>query len=112
MVAVADDKRYLPDSLAGVPKVTPETVRAYKNRPHDFEKAYRILRRENPVIAQELLVSAERATDTISEKQAFAEGALFVYSLISLGIQAQRLEELFTAPANDGVGGVDQPLST
>lgn len=111
MVAVADDTRYTPDSMSGVPKITPETVRAYRNRPHDFEKEFRLLQRENPVLAQELMLRAETHGRDIAEKRAFIEGALCTYWLISLRIHTARIEELFGPSTRGGDDDGDRPPS-
>jgi hypothetical protein len=109
---VADNERYSPDHPTGLPRVSPETIRASKGRPLNLDAIYNRLKRDNPDLAFELATGLPGIDpDHMRLKRAFAEGALWLYYMLTTAADTNNLETMFNTPTIDGDDGEDRPLS-
>ena len=109
---MADNERYPFDPYAGLPKISPEAIEAYKNQLHDAETDFNKLKRDNPALAHELANGIVGIDPKFLElRRAFAMGALFMYHLLDETVQVSKLEQLLKLSPSIGDGdGEDQPL--
>ena len=106
---MADNEHYSPDSSTGLPRVSPDAIRAYKSQSHSLNDDYERLRRSNPDLAFELATGTIGIyPDYIRLKQAFAEGALWMFHMLSSAAEADKLEALLHTPTSDGDDDEDQ----
>ena len=111
--AVDDTKRNTLDSIAGIPKVLPDTIKLYRAKPRKLEIDFQTLKTANPAIATELMIQAEINNNDLETKQAFTKGALFMYTLLLYSLQSQAVLSLLERSSfNVGVVDADQPPST
>ncbi|MNL59992.1 hypothetical protein D3C87_1837660 [compost metagenome] len=70
------------DTSSGIPKVTPDDIRAFKSQPNFFDDEFKDLQHDNPELAREIFIDAHNtAKSDMDKKRAYAAGALFVYGL-------------------------------
>lgn len=70
------------DAFSGIPKVTPDDIRAFKSQPNLLDDGFKDLQSDNPELAREIFIDAHNnAKSDIDKKRAYAAGALFVYGL-------------------------------
>ncbi len=106
---MANNYYYSPDdSPLGLPRVSPEMIKAYKNIPRRFHEDFQKLQEAYPHLAKELVIQAENYSKDLSDKRAFAFGALFMYTLLSHSAQSTALEQLLEVSFSDGDGDEDQ----
>jgi hypothetical protein len=108
---VATNESQSSDAFSGIPKVTPDMIRAFKSLPESLEDQFNELRRDNPELAREVFIDAHNSSGAdMDKKRAFASGALFMYGLIKFDKQYRLLESLFNEPTivDDG-DEVQQP---
>lgn len=112
---MADNERYSPDIVPEAIRITPESIKAFREQSHDFEELFRRLQHENPELAREILVVAEQYDGDIGRKNAFANGVLYIIGLEYNTKEAAYLQQLLSiskeAIPSDGVDGEGQPLS-
>lgn len=102
------------EDFTGVPRVSQESIEALRLQPFDFEESYSKLQEENPELARELMLAAEKyASRNLKMKRAFARGALFLYLQLANSMESAHLNALLGETPNDGdVDDAGQPLST
>lgn len=104
MIAVANNERPSHDPFAGLPEITPELIRAYKDQIHTFETDFADLRRKYPDVAHDLITGIEGVDPRYLDlKRAFAQGALYMCGLFRSAAQIEQLRKMFeTETVNDG----------
>jgi hypothetical protein len=102
-----------PESITGVPYISPVSIEALRLQPFNFEEAYSKLQEENPDLARELLLAAERYASKNTEiKRAFARGALFLYLQFANSTESAQLDTLLETSSDGGDDDAGRPLST
>lgn len=100
------------DAFSGVPKVTPDEIRAFKIQPNSLEDRFKDLQHDNPELAREVFVDAHNnSRNDMDKKRAYAAGALFMYGLWLRHEQDKVLESLFqeTETSDGDVDEAPQP---
>lgn len=101
------------DDTNDMPRIPPEIIRMFTNLPNSFEERDEALRQDNPDMAREIFIAADRyAHRDMKQKRAFAAGALFMYGLLRYDKQRKYFETLLDTSTSGDDGGEDQPLST
>lgn len=100
------------DAASGIPRLTPEMIKAFQALPHDFEEQYRILQQENPELARLLMIEANKdSPENMERKRAFARGVLTLYHLLKYGDQVSSLETIFELTPHTDEHHTEPPLS-
>lgn len=110
MVAVANNERPSHDPFAGLPEITPELVRAYKDQLHSFEVDFAELKRKYPAVAHDLITGIEGVDPRYLDlKRAFAQGALYMCGLFRTAAQTEQLRKMFEVETIGGGGDGEDP---
>lgn len=112
MSTVDTNESHSSDAFPGVPKVTPDEIRAFKLHPNSLDDRFKDLRHDNPELARELFIDAHNnSRNDMDKKRAYAAGALFMYGLWLRHEQDKVLGSLFEGVevSDDDVDEAPQP---
>lgn len=107
---MANNERYSPDNLPGLPIVSPDVIKTYKNQPHTLDEVINKLKQDgNEALVYEFITGVQGIDPRFLEiKRAFAEGALYMYGILDAAAQVNHLEQQFNLDTS-GDGDVEDP---
>ena len=97
---------------SGVSKLTPEIIELFGHtQKQSFEEGLEELQRDNSRLVREVIIQAEIHSNTISEKRASIEGALFMVALNRFAEQYENFQAAMRDddPTDDDDGGALRP---
>lgn len=108
---MSDGEKDPSKTLSGLPIVSPENIRAFRDQEHPVRHTFDQLKRDNPAVAHEMLGNAKAyGKENIEQQRAYVEGALFLYALLAHSAESGQLRAMYELPLIDD-DGEDPPPS-